>query len=387
MKTVFYTFILMVGILSCRSVDKMVEKGEYDKAFDYALSKLQGEKNKKTEYVKAIEKAYFKLNGASLHEIDKLNPLLKPENWHKALNIYKSLEARQERLEPLLPLVSEDKYKATFDLRNYSEEIKNAEENTCLYYYNNAKSLLSKSERTGNKAFARDAYDEFLKIEPFRINYKDAENLKENALVLGANHIQIDIFNNLSDFHSSTIEQMLLSIPVSRLNDRWHYYYLKSETRGNIDYFIVMELNDIYFTPERERQNNYIESKEILVKKDKVKEKRDSGEVWVEKEVYEKVKADISEIFREKESELHGKISVVNARTKENIKTIPVNVFNNFKGYGCKFIGDERALTAESKKKLDGYCESFPSDFDMADELAVAFRKVLLDEIGKITYQ
>ena len=62
MKTVFYTFVLLAGLSSCKSVGKMVEKGEYDKAFNYAISKLEGEKNKKTEYVKALEKAFSKIH-------------------------------------------------------------------------------------------------------------------------------------------------------------------------------------------------------------------------------------------------------------------------------------------------------------------------------------
>lgn len=70
----------MAGLASCKSVEKMVEKGEYDKAFNYAISKLEGEKNKKTEYVEALEKAYSKLNECLTKESEKLKPAVKPEN-------------------------------------------------------------------------------------------------------------------------------------------------------------------------------------------------------------------------------------------------------------------------------------------------------------------
>jgi hypothetical protein len=110
-------------------------------------------------------------------------------------------------------------------------------------------------------------------------------------------------------------------------------------------------------------------------------------DVWVEKEVYEKVRADITEIFREKKSELRGNLRVVNTFSKETINSLPINVYFDFSGYGCKFVGDERALTDESRKKMDAYIEFFPSDFDMADDLASAFKNTVLNEIKKVRFE
>ena len=386
MKTLFYTFIVLAGLSSCKSVEKMVEKGEYDKAFNYAISKLEGEKNKKTEYVKALEKAFSKLNSASLREIEKLNPAVKPENWNRVLSLYTTMENRQEKLDPLLPLESEDGYVASFDIKNYRNEILNAEDNTCLYYYNNANNLISKAEKSGQKLYARDAYDELKKIERYKISYRDSERLKEKALELGLTRIYIDIFNDLRDFHSNSIERELLSLNISKLDNLWNEFSIGPEGEKNPDFVVVVELNDIDFSPERERANSYTEFREILVKKEKVKEKRDSVDVWVEKEVYEKVRADITEIFREKKSELHGNLRVVNTFSKETINNIPINVYFDFSGYGCKFVGDERALTDESRKKMDAYIEFFPSDFDMADDLASAFKNTVLNEIKKVRF-
>lgn len=386
MKTLFYTFVIVAGLVSCKSVEKMVEKGEYDRAFNYSISKLQGEKNKKTEYVKALEKVYSKLTSTSLREIERLNASSKPENWSKVLYIYEAMDERQERLEPLMPLVSEDRYRATFEFKNYKEQISNAEENTCLYYYNNANELIARTERTGDKSHARLAYDDLRKIDTYQRNYKDTEKLKDKALQLGLNRIHVEIFNDLRDFQSNNIEQELRNLPVARINDIWNEYSINID-KNKADYVMIIELNQIFFTPERERLNTYSETKEILVRKDKVKERRDSVDVWVEKEVYERVRADISEVFREKQSELRGMIKVMDTRTRENIKTIPVNAFHNFTGYGCRFAGDEKALTDATKKKIDNYLEIFPSDFDMAYDLAGVFKNVVMDEARKIKFR
>ncbi len=387
MKTVFYTIVLASLLSSCKSVEKMVEKGEYNKAFYYAISKLQGDKTKKTEYVKALEKAYSKLNRASLKEIEKLQPDVKPENWNRVLSLYQDMESRQELLDPLLPLISEDGYRANFNIQSYSSEIRNAEENTCLYYYNNALDLLSKTEKTGDKSWARDAYDELKKIERYRRNYRDSDKLINKALDLGLTTIQFEIFNDLRDFQSYNIERELATLAVSRLDNLWYNYRMNIGSKEKPDFTVIMELNDINFSPERERVNNYSESKEILIRKDKVKEKRDSVEVWVEKEVYEKVRADISEVFREKKSELHGRLRVMNTRSEEVIKTVPINVFYDFTGYGCRFTGDERALKDESKKKMDAFLESFPTDATLAGDLANAFRNAVLSEVKKMNFE
>ncbi len=386
MKTIFYTFVVLAGLSSCKSVEKMVEKGEYDKAFNYTISKLEGEKNKETEYVRALEKAFVKLNSASLREIEKLNADAKPENWSRVLGLYTNIENRQEALDPLLPLESEDGYIATFDIKNYRNEILNAEENTCLYFYNNANNLLSKAEKSGQKILARDAYNELIKIEQYNVSYRESEKLKNKALELGLTRIHIEIFNDLRNFHGSDIERAVMNLPVNKLDDLWKDFSIGENKGLNPDYIAEIELFGLGFSPERETINNYTEHKEVILRVDHVKERRDSVDVWVEKQVYEKIRADITEVFREKKSELHGRLKIMDSRTKEFIKTIPVDTYYDFKGFSCHFSGDKRALTDFSKKRMDAFLEPFPSDFDMADDLSVAFKNTVLNEIKKVRF-
>ncbi|MBK9737372.1 MAG: hypothetical protein IPO92_21420 [Saprospiraceae bacterium] len=387
MKSTMYTLIFIFTLTSCRSVEKMVEKGNYEEAFSYAITKLQGKKNKKTSYVKALEKAFTKMNASTLHDIDRLQPESKPENWSKVLAHYKILENRLYRLDPLLPLVSEDGYIGSFGLKDYSNEIRIAEENTCLYHYNLANTLLFRSEKSKDKIFARHAYAELLSVDAYKINYKDTERLKLKAWELGKVTVYFDVNNGLKNFHGQEIEKEMWKLQVSKLNDFWINYIIGGFDVGkNIDYTINIELDDVAFSPERESVYNYSESKELLIRKEKVKEIRDSIEVVFEKEVFEKVTANISEIFREKKSELHGKIKVFDNNRKEYLNIIPINVYQDFKGYACNYVGDERALTPETKSKTDPFCEAFPSDFNMADNLIRAFKDAVLNESSKIDF-
>jgi hypothetical protein len=383
MRRFFYIFVMMVGLTACSSVSKMIEKGEYDRAFNYSIRKLAGEKKKKTEYVKALEKAYAKLNVASLNEIARLNTSGRPENWAKVMDIYTAMDRRQSQLDPLLPLVSSDGYVASFDIKSYRNEIFEAEDKTCEYYYNNALTLLERSEKTGDKSAAKQALTELQKIDRIRKNYRDSQRLKDKAYALGITRVGIQIYNGLRDFHSDNIERSLNDMSLAALDKTWIDF--RYDTRGNqVDYIIEVELSSIFFTPERERLHTYSESKEVLVSKSTTKSAKDS--TTIEKQVYEKVKADIAEIFREKQSELHGSIRIVNARTNKVLKTTPVNVLHDFKGYSCTYLGDKRALTDETTKKIDNVLEPFPTDFLMADNLAAAFKDAVIRELKQFQF-
>lgn len=385
MKKFVYMILAVFSIIACsKSITKMVEKGEYDKAFNYAIKKLAGEKNKKTEYVKALENTYVKLNSTTLKEIDKLNASARPENWPKVLQLYTSIENRQDKLEPLLPLVSENGYKATFEIKSYRNAIMDAENNTCEWYYNNALTLIARSEKTGDKIAARDALAQLKNIDRYKQDYKDSQRLKDRAYSLGITKVSIQVFNNLRDFHSDNIERSLFDMPLSKLDKTWLDVVFDAR-QINADYLVEVELKDIFFTPERERMHTYTESKEVLISKDKSKNGNDSS--WVEKQVFEKVKAEITEVFREKQAELHGNVRIVNARTNKTLKTVPVNVYHDFKGYSCGYIGDKRALTEETSKKLDTYLESFPSNFVMSDNLAEALKNAVFTEIKNYRFE
>jgi len=116
MKTILYTLILLTSFGSCRKLEKMVERGEYNRAIVYATKKLAGKKKKKTKHVKALEEAFVKITKRDTERIAYLNGNQNPENWDIILRLAEDMEYRQERIRPFLPLVSKDGYEAHFDM-------------------------------------------------------------------------------------------------------------------------------------------------------------------------------------------------------------------------------------------------------------------------------
>lgn len=385
MRTFFYTFLMIFSLVSCRSVEKMVAKGDYEQAFHFAIEKLSNPKNRKTEYVAALEKSYAKLNATSLREISRLDAENKPENWSKVLLQYKNIQRRQDLIDHLLPLTSKTGYTAHFDFKNYTNEVRIAEDNTCSYYYDHALSLISESESTGNKMPARIAYDELMKLSVIKKGYKDIDALKNKAINLGVSYIRLDVINNMYNFHSDIVEDHIWNLNVSAFDDLWHQF--TATDIKNADYIIVVDLDRMNIGTEYERSNSYTETKEVLVKKEKVKEIIDSVEVWKEKEVFALVSAEVREIFREKKSELHGSITLIDRESNRRLSSTPINVYEDFKGYGCDFHGDEEALTKQSKDKIDRFLEMFPSDRDVTNNLSSAFVCAVKSEIDRMDIQ
>ena len=70
MRTFLYTtLIVLIGLTSCRSIDKLVDEGRYDDAILLATKKLAGKKNKKTKHIQALEEAFFKVNSIETDRI------------------------------------------------------------------------------------------------------------------------------------------------------------------------------------------------------------------------------------------------------------------------------------------------------------------------------
>ena len=65
-------FFFLISFLSCTSIEKLVETGQYDKAIYYATNKLSGAKVNKVEYVKGLETAFKKATDKDMAFIEKL---------------------------------------------------------------------------------------------------------------------------------------------------------------------------------------------------------------------------------------------------------------------------------------------------------------------------
>lgn len=367
MKYLLYTLALLTTLSSCRSVQKMVDQGEYDQAIDYAVRKLSGKEKKKTKYVKALERAFAKVNA---HDMDQINYMIAkgdPAVWADVYSLVQKIDDRQRRIEPFLPLRSKDGYRARFDMVATGPLLLRASEGAAEYHYAQAQAQLIRA-RAGDKNAARSAHADLRRIDRYYENYKDRAALMEESRALGMAHILVTVDPDMAE--ALHMDYQYLTSMCIRLEDKyWTQYYDRHEDGVALDEVYTLHFSAIDVTPERENVNTYSRSKTIEREVDKKDDngntvKDTSGNVIKEVEsiTYE---AEIVDITRTKGMKLICVADRVDYITGEKISHRELDATHSFESRAFTYDGDDEALPDEILPIKDHYLEDFPRDHDM----------------------
>lgn len=386
MKQIILFSTLFLVLSSCANIDKLIDRGEYDTAIDKLIDKLEGNKNKKKEHVLALEYAFQKAQTRDLNAEKALKDENLQENWAKIYSLHNLISARQNKIEPLLPLESSDGYQATFKFVNIEELKKESKKNTAEFYYQSALILIDEARKSLDKQAARQAYEYLVKIDGILSQYKDKDQLKKIAYSLGLENFLLKINNNTRNIIPENIESELLRISVDGLNTKYKNFDVKANPAVQYDHYIIMNLTQLEFSPERERSRFYDDVNEVesieVVKDKNGKPKRDS----LGKEIKEKVKtkyvASIEEITQSKSVLLGGRLEYIHALSGNVEFSKPINVEGLFENHLARLIrGDQNYVTSECRKKLNGKLVSFPSNEELLLNAAEKMKKLAKDII------
>ena len=412
MKKNIYILFLAVFALSCNTVEKMVEKGQYDEAFEYSVNHLAGKKNKKTKYVIALEEAYARLNDRDLKEIDFLMLKNAPGAWDRVHQLYTKLVRRQNIIHPLLPLESKSGYIAHFELKDYQNEIVEVSNLSAAYHYEVAQNYLSDA-KNGDKRAARRAMTALNSIDKYFSSYKDSHRLKDEAKEMGTEHIAVEFASSEGFLEGEAID-FVQGFNVNKLDTYWedfHYY----DGDSYYDNYVVIEINNLDLGRESEFVNYSNFEKEIedgydvkIKKKTKYKEVveykpvKDATKKGTTKKVVKKVpytvkeeikekryrtiRASITEIRREKRNALFGRVKIYNNHSDVAIYHNPINVNFNFYDEAVRLDGDRRALPSSICSRIDDFILEFPSDYAVVNELSKSFASVVNSEIRQFEF-
>ncbi len=390
MKKHIYTLAAATLLLvSCKSVDKMVEQGKYDEAILFAAEKMQGEENKKTKYVQGLEEAFVKVTRKDLARIQYLTDLDREENWSRIYFTYEKIQKRQERIRPFLPLVSEDGYQAEFQFVKVNKRMKEAGDKASAYYYNGALELMVEA-RKKDKFAARSAVQKLEKIEYFRSDYRDKKALLDEAYYLGTTRVLVKMKNDALVIIPKAFEREVLGIGVRDLNSRWTQYFLEEAQGVSIDVIAEMSIQNLDVSPDREFVNYYTDSKEVTESVDQTDAygnvlKDTLGNV-IKVFVNKTINAHVTEVRRTKEAIVRGQLLFRDKLTNERLNAKPITVEAVFDEWYCTFNGDREALSSKTTSRLkSSYGVGFPSDFDLtmqaAENLKYEMKKQLKRQI------
>ena len=386
---IFSWFFFMFSFVSCTSIEKLVETGQYDKAIYYATNKLSGAKVNKVEYVKGLETAFKKATEKDMTYIDKLKNEGNPESWETILSIYNIISDRQEQIRPLLPLTDENGKKANFLFVNTNDLEKEAKEQTINFLYSSAKDFLQEARSSKDRIPARKAYESLLKLKNYAARFLDVPQLEREARELGTTKILVNVQNYSQAVFPAGLEDEILRLGFRDLDREWQKFDAYPERNREYDLGITLILSNVQVSPGSVSEKSFSEKKEIsdgfqyaLDEKGNVKKDTAGNDIKLPKTKV--IEAQILEVFQSKSAGLSGRLEVMDLHTKGVRESRDINTVAIFENRAASFKGDERALTEDTKKRLGNRPAVFPTDAVLLLEAARKLRPLVISELRKI---
>ena len=387
--TPFFVFFLLMTFISCTSIEKLVDSGQYDKAIYISTNKLSGAKVKKVEYVKGLETAFKKATDRDMAFVEKLKNEGNPESWETILSVYATISNRQESIRPLLPLTDENGKKANFLFVNTNDLEKEAKEQTINFLYSSAKDFLQEARSTKDRIPARKAYDALLRLKNYSARFMDVPQLEREARELGITKILVNVQNYSQAVFPAGLEDEILRLGFRDLDREWQKFDAYPERNREYDLGITLILSNVQVSPGAVSEKSFSEKKEIpdgfqylLDEKGNVKKDTAGNDIKLPKNKV--IEAQILEVFQSKSAGLSGRLEVIDLHTKGVRESRDINAVASFENRAASFKGDERALTEDTKKRLGNRPAVFPTDAILLLEAARKLRPLVISELRKI---
>jgi hypothetical protein len=379
MRKVLFISTMMLFILSCKSLEKMVSRGDYDAAFAYGSEHMRNPKNHKRENIIAYERAYNVLKVRDLNTIKQITAYPHEHRWDEILNIYIRMNERENSMENVMPLRSKDGYLSKIVTEEFTAEIVNARKEKTAYDYKHALSLLSRG-RKGNVHDARAAYELFKEVRRYDPFYEDVANAMDEAYSYGVVLTGIDFESAISGVPNELIMKQLNNLDPAEWNSFWNKYEFadRHNTSGKYDMYMVIRVDEINFGAERELVNNFdkvktiTDGERVVFDKNGVAMRDSSGHKITEPNTIE-VRAIVTEARRQKLSNLRGRLNLYENRNSLPVRSVPVSVDYFFEDVAMRISGDKRALDDEKLWIADGVLAAFPDNLSMIYVLSGSF--------------
>ncbi|MCB9331801.1 MAG: hypothetical protein H6574_12010 [Lewinellaceae bacterium] len=379
---------LSLLLTACQTAQKFVESGDYDGAIAYCINKLRGKKNKKTELVRGLELAFIKAQARDLNTANALAASGRPENWERINSIHRQILARQNKIAPLLPLVSKEGYRANFEFVNISQLEAESRGKAAEYLYSRAEDLLLRADN-GDRQAARDAYQLLRDLESrYYKQYKNKDQLLQDALNLGTTHIQFEIENRSNKYLPRDFNDRILALNAADLNSQWRAFHFAPNSSMPVDYRVVFNIWQVDISPERVSERRYVDEKDIqdgweYVLDERGNVKKDTAGNDIKKPRMICIRAEVLEIFQSKAARLTGTIEIYDAAQNNRIESRELGTEILFENYASTFQGDRRALSTDSRNRIGNSPQPFPQDERMLMQAADRLKPEIRDELRR----
>ena len=376
-RSILFLFSIVL-LMACASSEKYLQKGQYDKAIDKSVKKLRKDPgNDKELYV--LKEAYGKAQDFDKDRIDFLEKEGREENYVAIYDLYVRLDRRQDKIKTLPSSVLGE-----FTLVNYDDRLIASKEQAAESSYALGVDYLER----GGRENARRAYREFETAKSIYSNYKDVDAKLSQARYEGTNQVLFVIENNSESVLPVRFDQELRKIGLGDLNGTWIQYSVYEDEEVDYDYFVVLNIKDIIVSPEQITKEKYTDSKEIqdgtkYVLDENGNVKKDSLGNDMREPNFITIEAEVTETRQYKEGIVGGTVEYINIETDQLEKREDISVTAFFEHFSANFNGDERALSKESKERVEVNQLAFPSN----ESLLMDAAELLKDRTKDVMYR
>jgi len=355
--------------LSCKSGEKLYNKGRYDQAVVAFVKKLQRKPQDATA-TRMLPDAYKQ---AQLAREDRVNEYLRSNNqlkWEAVRNEYKALQSLYNSIyssPAALKLVQP---------KDYRDAITGAQENAAEMRYDRGMSLLSQ----GDKASARKAYEEFsaaLKLIP---NYRDTKQKRDEAYQLGVINVVVSEIEVRSPYFQFSADQfrdyLVRNLQQRNINQFVQFYDERIARSENLrpDEYIELRFFDFVVGQTYVDRTEREVSKEIIVGTSK-------DTTGKEINIYKTVKATLYITKKTVVSKGLLDYRITNTTNGQVLRTDRIPGSYTWLNQFGTFRGDERALSDEDKLLIGGRDMPPPPPTDLFMEFTRPIYDVLARDL------
>lgn len=390
-KNYFIAAFLILTACGVKQTQNLLSSGNYDKAIDNSISNLRSNKDKKgnQDYVYLLEEAFAKAKERDLNAINLFEKDKNPANFEKIYNTYLSLNDRQEKIKPLLPLkLLNEGRNAIFPFDNYNSQIVSSRNNLSDYLYLNAKSLMA----TSDKMNFRKAYDDLNYLKQLNSNYKNVSDLMNEAQFKGTDYVFVDTKNQTNMVIPIRLLNDLLDFNTYGLNSKWTIFQSNKQKGINYDYSMIINFREIIISPEQIKEREFIKEREIKDGQKTLldangKEVLDKAGKVVLVDNMKKVSVQIYEFRQFKSSLVTAKVDYFNFKNSQLLQSFPLSSEFIFENIYSNFKGDRRAADDNYYSNFDRRAVSFPTNEQMIYDTGENLKLKLKDIINRNTFR
>lgn len=385
-KITLLAFFVCLAACGVRNTEKRLASGNYDAAIESAAKNLRTNKDKKRkeEYIAILEQAFSKAKEQDERNIDLWAKDAKnPDNLDRIYKTYLRMNARQDKVRPLLPLkLNSRNREAVFVFEDLSDEIVSSKSALSEYLYNDAAYTL----RNGSKMDARNAYSDLEYLQRINPGYKNTKDLLLEAQHKGTDYVLLSAKNETNVIIPQDLQRDLLNVSTYGLNEKWTAFHNNRQRDIDYDFGLVINFREILISPEQIKEKEFIKEKQIkdglkTLVDDRGRVVRDSSGNAIKVDKFKTIKLNIYEFSQLKSCMVTAKVDYVDLANNQLLKTFPISSEFIFENVYAKSTGDRRAADESYRSFFDRKAVPFPSNeqmvYDTGEDLKAKIKSII----------